>query len=62
MKVIEVKRMFTADYLDYLKDADEKFYGQDQCIEIKGKLYMPLVVAEKLGYSIIWSWIEDIEL
>lgn len=61
MKVIEVKRMFTSDYVDYLKATGEEFYGQDQCIEIEDELYMPLDVAYELEYSIMHSWIKEVE-
>lgn len=62
MEMIEVKKMFTNGYLEELKAKGEHFYGQDRCVNVNGKLYMPFVVAEKLGYKIIYSWIEDIKL
>lgn len=61
MKVIDTRKMFSTDYLQYLKDVNEKFYGQERCINIDGILYMPLDVAVDIGYSICVSWIEEVE-
>lgn len=60
MKVVDTRKMFTISYLRYLKNEDEKFYGQDSCIIIDGVLYMPLEVATNLGYSILDKWIEEV--
>lgn len=60
MKVIDTRKMFSSDYLQYLKDDNEKFYGQERCINIDGILYMPLEVAADIGYSIRDSWIEEV--
>ena len=60
MKVIDTRKMFTIDYLQYLKDEDEKFYGQERCINIDDVLYMPLEAAVDIGYSICDNWIEEV--
>lgn len=60
MKVIDTRKMFTIDYLSYLKNEGEEFYGQKHCINIDGILYMPLEVAVDIGYSICDNWIEEV--
>ena len=60
MKVIDVTKMFTKDYLDQLKVEGKEFYGQPYCLEINGKLYMKYIMAKGVGYHICDNWIEEV--
>lgn len=56
MKIIDVTKIFTKDYLDQLKAEGKEFYGQQYCLTINGKLYM----ANGIGYHILDEWIEEV--
>lgn len=60
MKVVSIKNMFVEDYADWLYDYEQPFLGRDKCIDLNHTLYMPLDVAEELGYKILDSRVEEI--
>lgn len=62
MKIIEVSKIFTPIYLSSLKRDNKKFWGEEKCRIIKGKQYMGLITAQRIGYKIMDEWIEELSL
>lgn len=41
---------------------NKQFLGQSKCVIFNDTLYMPLNVADEIGYSVMSMWIEDIDV
>lgn len=61
-EAVPVNKLFTPDYLNELTIENKQFLGQSKCVIFNDTLYMPLNVADEIGYSVMSMWIEEIDV
>lgn len=61
-EAVPVNKLFTPDYLNELTIENKQFYGQSRCVIFNDTLYMPLNVANEIGYNVMSIWIEEIDV
>ena len=60
MKVVALRNLLIYEHAVSLEYTGAPFVGREFCIERGNRLYMPINVANELGYSILDEWIEEI--